>query len=135
MTATVLPPSTITLRIETEMVAPRLRDGVQTVFDIQDKQRDLQPPVLTSNGIAVFEINAALKSGDLAGSFVHGKPGERFLYLGWRPLAGSNDDWIRRWKIRLADLPKHAATAVCHIDATEAGKTWIGTSWQPDTVS
>jgi hypothetical protein len=36
---------------------------------------------------------------DFMGPFVHGKPGDRFLYLGYRVQGTAS--WIRRWKLSL----------------------------------
>jgi Family of unknown function (DUF5990) len=132
------PTRTITLRIRTAMVPPKVRDGVETVFGIQDKSRNLVPPVLDASGPATFEISVTPQfnaAGDLdvSGRFVHGKPGDRFLYLGWRPTAGSDDDWIRRWKIGLKNLPVKATAATCTIEANEAHNVWIGADWLPES--
>jgi len=135
------PARTITLRIRTALVPPKVRDGVETAFGIQDKARNLTPPVLDAEGTATFEVSVAPHCDaatdlDWSGPFVHGKPGERFLYLGWRPTAGPADKWIRRWKISLTNLPldlegDEILTTV--IDANESNKVWLTANWQPIT--
>jgi hypothetical protein len=112
------------------MVPPQVRDGVETVFGIQDKGRHLTPPVLDANGDTIFEITATTSDAGLTGPFVHGKPGERFLYLGWRPANGPPDAWIRRWKISLKSLPAEAETAEIAINEAETKNVWIGSDWK-----
>ena len=117
------------------MVPPQVHDGVETVFGIQDKARNLIQPDPDATGAATFEITVAPHcnaAGDLdwSGLFVHGKPGERFLYLGWRPANGPTDNWIRRWKISLASLPTECDAAEITIEATESKNVWIGSIWK-----
>jgi hypothetical protein len=47
-------------------------------------------------------LSASDAEVDFGGAFVHGRPGERFLYLGYRVVGAK--DWLRRWKIPLAAL-------------------------------
>lgn len=43
---------------------------------------------------------------DFYGPAVHGRRGERFLYLTWGELTGNNFAMFRRAKVMLADLPR-----------------------------
>ena len=45
---------------------------------------------------------------DFRGPAVHGRRGERFLYLTWGELTGNDFAMFRRAKLMLADLPRSA---------------------------
>lgn len=64
-----------------------LRDGGDVTFQATLETRDLNPP-------------------DFGGAFVHGKPGERFLYLSWGYRDSSTDEWriVGRTKITLMTI-------------------------------
>jgi hypothetical protein len=59
-------------------------------------------------GTLTWSLDARVAAdGDLAGPFVHGRRGARFVYLVWsRPPEGM----FRRAKLLLADLPASATT-------------------------
>lgn len=46
---------------------------------------------------------------DFSGAAVHGRRGERFLYLTWGEVAGSDFAMFRRAKLMLGELPLRAA--------------------------
>lgn len=57
-------------------------------FGMQDKEGRLQLATTGPDGTAIFELTLQVKNGKsgeavLLGSFAHGSPGERFLYLAW----------------------------------------------------
>jgi hypothetical protein len=56
---------------------------------------------------AVFEADVALTAGDLRGPAIHGKRGERFLYLSWAGVPGGAQDGarFRRAKLQLDAVP------------------------------
>ena len=56
---------------------------------------------------------------DFSGPAVHGKRGERFLYLTWGEVDGTEFSMFRRAKIMLAGLPLEGDTAVAEIDLTD----------------
>ena len=99
--------SELRIRLVCDTRPPERRDGVATEFGLQDKARALLPGTIQADGSLRFDCEIGVEPGtgheelQLSGPFVHGKPGERFLYLGWRPRNGAVDDWIRRWKISL----------------------------------
>lgn len=68
---------------------------------IQDKRGDLTAPVDIVGDVIRFEIEATVISSqswtELGGSYVHGRRGERFLYLSFRDPTGL--EWRRRLKI------------------------------------
>ena len=49
-----------------------------------------------------WEVDAPLVGTDLRGPFVHGRPGDRFLYLSW---ASVTEGRFRRAKLMLAVVP------------------------------
>ena len=57
-------------------------------FGLQDKAGALRLGVAGPSGTVIFDMTLQLKSGNsdapvLTGSFAHGPPAGRFLYLGW----------------------------------------------------
>lgn len=42
---------------------------------------------------------------DFRGPYVHGRPGERFLYLGWKRRKSEGPPWLQRVKVPLAGVP------------------------------
>jgi uncharacterized protein DUF5990 len=91
------------LRIICEQPPPDTYAGQPTEFGLQDKQQALHPGSRLADGslafmceVVVMKPHAGTGSPDFGGPFVHGPPGARFLYLGWRPPGGA---WIRRFKI------------------------------------
>lgn len=63
-------------------------------------------------------LSASDAEVDFGGAFVHGRPGEGFLYLGYRPVGAK--DWVRRWKISLA------AIAAQQVREAAGGKALLG---------
>jgi len=127
----------IRLALVTKAVPPAVHDGMATEFGVQDKQRRLHPGSPHADGSQrfEFEVIAEQATGGLArfsGQFVHGTPAERFLYLGWRPVDGTIDGWIRRWKIPLSDLAGQIDGAirpgdrfVGEVDRSGAEQVWL----------
>jgi hypothetical protein len=60
---------------------------------------------------------------DFRGPAVHGKRGERFLYLTWGDVDGPAFAMFRRAKLMLDDLPADAEAAVVHVELTAADGT------------
>jgi hypothetical protein len=63
-------------------------------------------------------LPAAGGGWDFRGPYVHGKPGERFLYLTWGELNGDEFAMFRRAKLMLADVPV-ADEVVADVDLTD----------------
>jgi Family of unknown function (DUF5990) len=59
------------------------------------------------------EIDA--DDGDFRGPAVHGKRGERFVYLTWGELTDGTFSMFRRAKLMLADLPPGDVTVDVHL--------------------
>ena len=58
---------------------------------------------------AVFEFDVAVKDGRFAGPYVHGRAGQRFIYLSWGEVVGDDFRMFRRAKLH-----------VDHLDVAEA---------------
>ena len=75
-------------------------------FGLQDKAGALHVGAQRPDGTVVFNLTLQLKSDDsdapiFVGSFVHGPPSRRFLYLGWRDEQGG---LAQRLKLPLATI-------------------------------
>jgi hypothetical protein len=75
-------------------------------FGMQDKEGRLQLGVPTGDGKTLFELALQVKPGQsgepvLLGSFAHGPPKERFLYLAW---AEENGTLAQRLKLPLGGI-------------------------------
>jgi hypothetical protein len=57
--------------------------------------------------------------GDFRGPAVHGKKGERFVYLTWGSVDGDSFSMFRRAKLMLADLPSNADEVTVEVDLTD----------------
>jgi hypothetical protein len=90
-------------------------EGRPLWFGLQDRQGELRDGLRLEDGAQQFECEAQAKAGkdgsaDFSGEFIHGKAGERFLYLSLRYADTSSTAWLRRIKIMLNDIPLHALT-------------------------
>jgi hypothetical protein len=56
---------------------------------------------------------------DFRGPAVHGKRGERFLYLTWGEYDGRDFAMFRRAKLMLDDLPADSGEVVVHVGLTD----------------
>lgn len=75
-------------------------------FGLQDKDGFLQVGVPGPDGTVSFDITLQAKAGKtdapvLLGSFAHGPPGGRFLYLAWREPSGA---FAQRLKLPLGGI-------------------------------
>ena len=75
---------------------PGVRVGVQRGKDEVVQEQPADGADLT------WELDARLVGADLRGPFVHGRPGDRFLYLCW---ASAQDGRIGRTKLMLDAVP------------------------------
>jgi hypothetical protein len=53
---------------------------------------------------AVFEFEVDVKGGRFAGPFVHGRDGQRFIYLSWGEVIGDEFRMFRRAKLHIDHL-------------------------------
>jgi hypothetical protein len=63
------------------------------------------------------EINTA--DGDFRGPAVHGRKGDRFVYLTWGTVTDGSFSMFRRAKLMLADLPADAEDVTVDVDLTD----------------
>jgi len=120
---------------------PRVYDGLLTEFGLQDKQLVLHPGDLRPDGTTRFELSATARDGSdgirFSGPFVHGPADGKFLYLGWRPLDGPADGWIRRWKLSLTEIPRATIGSLGDdetlsarvMDADVHASVWLKSDW------
>jgi hypothetical protein len=81
-------------------------DGGAGTFGLQDKDDALHAGTPGAAGAVVFDLTLQVKAVQagavvLVGDFAHGKPADRFLYLGWRNAAGN---FAQRLKLPLASI-------------------------------
>ena len=80
-----------------------------------------QPVDLVPADAAAAEWVADIRTddGDFRGPAVHGKKGERFVYLTWGTVDGDSFSMFRRAKLMLAELPVDAAEVTVDVDLTD----------------
>jgi hypothetical protein len=96
---------TVALRIRYLGTGPVVWSGGRENSGLQDRDEGLHPGTPVDGG-ETFDLELAVTSGTggrpvLSGSFAHGPPTARFLYLGWRNDSGA---YARRLKLSLADI-------------------------------
>ena len=97
----------ISLQVVYDGKGPAIWTPAPGAFGLQDKAGMLHVGTPGAAGAVVFDFTLQVKSLDadavvLTGDFAHGKPAERFLYLGWANAAGG---FAQRLK-----LPLHTIT-------------------------
>jgi hypothetical protein len=68
---------------------------------------------------AQWVIDIAAQRGDFRGPAVHGRKGERFLYLTWGTLCGTSFTMFRRAKLMAADLPSGSPQVTVDVELTD----------------
>jgi hypothetical protein len=53
---------------------------------------------------AIFEFEAGVKGGKFVGPYVHGRGGQRFIYLSWGEVVGNDFKMFRRAKLHVDHL-------------------------------
>ncbi len=103
------------LRLIYDGKGPAIWTPAPGAFGLQDKAAVLHVGKPGRTGTIVFDFALQVKSLDatqvvLVGDFAHGKPAERFLYLGWRNAAGA---FAQRLKLPLHTItPDQAREAI-----------------------
>lgn len=118
----------LTVRIVGQRL-PGLRCGGRTGVHV-GVQRGREVVALVPGDVtaAVFEFTVGVVTGrdgrpDFRGPFVHGRPGERFLYLSWGEVGTTGRfEMFRRAKLHLSALPEdeitQALTASAPVEAS-----------------
>ena len=96
----------VRLQVVYDGAGPVHWDGGPGAFGLQDKAEGLHPGTPCAGGAVAFDFTLRVKSVDaggvvLVGDFAHGRPAERFLYLGWRNAAGP---YAQRLKLPLSGI-------------------------------
>jgi hypothetical protein len=100
------------------------QDAAQAALGLQDADGQVHPGETMADGGLRFACSiGVLTKGDgldFRGSLVHGRPGERFVYLSWKRQTPSATPWVQRIKIPLAGLAGvwDAAHAAVEADIT-----------------
>lgn len=68
---------------------------------------------------AEWVVDVATDAGDFRGPGVHGKKGERFVYLTWGTVEEGRFTMFRRAKLMLSDLPPLAEKVDVDVDLTD----------------
>jgi hypothetical protein len=98
----------VQLRLVAEDVPPATIDGRPAEFGLQNRRGELFPGTPQENNALAFIVSVTIgqpvegRPLDVAGPFVHGTPGGRFLYLSYREAGASA--WVRRTKVPLTGL-------------------------------
>lgn len=128
-----------TLRIICTQAPPDICDGVATEFGLLET-KELVAGLVSDEGL-IFETDVSVTSSraagrvargpvgiDVRGPAVQGRPGQRFLYFGWRKKE-EGAPWMRRWKIHLEGLPQ-SGIAVAKLKADQNVWPVLSGGWQ-----
>ena len=93
----------ISLQVRYHGTGPLVWSGGPGDFGVQDKAGSLHLGRAGPDGAVVFDLSLQVKPGDAGapvflGPFAHGRPDDRFLYLGWRNADGG---FAQRFKLPL----------------------------------
>jgi hypothetical protein len=66
--------------------------------------REVIDLVAADEAKAVFEFDVDIRNGRLAGPFIHGRQGQRFVYLSWGQLIDDDFRMFRRAKLHVDHL-------------------------------
>jgi Family of unknown function (DUF5990) len=83
---------------------------------IQDKAQNVHRGRVAKDGSVYFNCTVEAKLDtpalDFRGSFVHGAPQGRFIYLSWKRRSGAAAPWFWRVKVPLAGITRTAVMAL-----------------------
>ena len=125
------------------------REGLQTEFGLQDRDRALHPGQLQADGSLAFALTVAAthrpesNTVRFSGPFVHGTGADPFLYLSLREVGAGPTAWIRRHEVPLArlTLERLAATDTSgafsiRVNGARSGRAAVlGEGWSADPAS
>lgn len=84
---------------------------------------------------ALWTTDLQTDGGDFRGPAVHGRRGERFVYLTWGTVQGDSFTMFRRAKIMLDDLPGDAEEITLDVDLTDESGMPRCARVQPTTIT
>jgi len=76
--------------------------GVQRKAEVVHRVRVDAPEAIWQFEVISREVDGLL---DVGGSWVHGRPGARFVYLSWGAVTDDRFDMFRRAKLMFGDIP------------------------------
>jgi len=101
---------TVRLRLTCVHPPPKEYEDHLTKFGLQDKDREVHPGTEQPDGSRTYEVELPVTRDPhtgkprFGGSFVHGTPAERFLYLTLQREDEGNWAIVRRLKIHLRSI-------------------------------
>ena len=116
---------TIRLRIIYDGAGPPGWSGSAKDFGLQDKDGALRPPRKLAKDRLAFDLELSVKGERgkgapvFLGTFAHGSPHERLLYLSWRHPSGAG--WTWRFKLPLSSITWQDVAA-----AQKSGRPLVG---------
>lgn len=118
----------VKVRVRLRELPPLPRGEGPTDVGLQDKAGALVTAEPIRGGGLAAETQILLvpraDAVDFCGPFVHGRPGERFLYLNWKRRTAEASPWLQRVKIPLAGIrPAIAQAAASGAGVLEANVT------------
>ena len=129
MTARSTAVTTLHMRVRYIGTGPVVWSGDPEGFGLQDRSGALMPGIALGSdegpGVVFDVVLQARRLGDdaaaLSGDVVHGRPGDRFLYLSWR---NGPHAWARRLKLPLQGISwevirqavDNLSTLACEVD-------------------
>lgn len=84
---------------------------------------------------ALWTTDLQTEGGDFRGPAVHGRRGERFVYLTWGTVEGASFTMFRRAKIMLDELPAEAEEVTLDVDLTDESGMPRCARVQPITIT
>jgi Family of unknown function (DUF5990) len=90
--------------------------NVHIGLQVRSKPVELVP---ADAATAEWVVDIRADDGDFRGPAVHGKKGERFVYLTWGTVDGDRFTMFRRAKLMLGDLPAGAEEVTADITLTD----------------
>lgn len=107
-------PHPLDIRIICQHPPPSTWEGKAATFGLQDKSGDLAQGRTMPDGTLVFDCPMTISDDDpprFSGTYVHGTPGDRFVYLSYRHTEDSAG-WIKRIKVSLSSITAQAVKAL-----------------------
>ncbi|BBH70478.1 hypothetical protein ACTI_71630 [Actinoplanes sp. OR16] len=93
--------------------------GMQRKAEVVDRF-----PVQAESAVWEFDVDVRHVDGfiDVGGPWVHGRPGQRFLYLSWGAVDGESFAMFRRAKLLFGDIPGPLLRAAADGSGTLVGR-------------